>query len=205
MPGCFYIHSNTWSLVNYETTSGNGRLALALHTHGAPSMDQKKRYNYKNCQSLFGYSTEVHIRCSGRCQLCGCGGEPLDFDLWRQMTVEHLIGKSQGGYIKEVREEVRRKFPSYSGVEVESLAREIDALNTVTACQFCNSTTSRFKSRVSMYELILSSEPTRESIIQNATTVCNEALKEKQSAVKWKIESVKEAFDDLVASRIQAY
>jgi hypothetical protein len=24
----------------------------------------------------------------------------VDFDLWRQMSVEHLIGESQGGYLK---------------------------------------------------------------------------------------------------------
>ncbi len=100
-------------------------------------------YNYKNCQSLFGYSADVHIRCKGVCQLCGCGGDPINFDLWRQMTVEHLIGKSQGGYLKQIKQSVSDKFPHYSSENVTNLSKKLDAINTVTACQFCNSTTSR--------------------------------------------------------------
>ena len=53
-------------------------------------------YDYRNCQSLFGYAAKVHERSGGVCQLCGAGTAGLDFDLWRQMTVEHLIGESQG-------------------------------------------------------------------------------------------------------------
>lgn len=46
-----------------------------------------------------------------RCALCDCGGEPLPFEMWRQMTVEHLIGKSQQGYLKDIRGLVRTRFP----------------------------------------------------------------------------------------------
>src|SRR5205807_243716 len=56
-------------------------------------------YDYRNCQSLFGYAAKVHERSGGVCQLCSAGAAGLDFDLWRQMTVEHLIGESQGGYL----------------------------------------------------------------------------------------------------------
>ena len=53
-------------------------------------------YNYRNCQSLFGYAAKVHERSGGVCQLCGAGTAGLDFDLWRQMTVEHLLSAGVG-------------------------------------------------------------------------------------------------------------
>jgi hypothetical protein len=47
-----------------------------------------KDYDYRNCQSLFGYAAKVHERSGGVCQLCGAGGPEVDFDFWRQLTVE---------------------------------------------------------------------------------------------------------------------
>ena len=41
-------------------------------------------YDYRNCQSLFGYAAKVHERSGGVCQLCGAGTGGLDFDLWRR-------------------------------------------------------------------------------------------------------------------------
>ena len=52
-------------------------------------------YGHRNCQSLFGYAAKVHERSGGVCQLCDAGAVELGFDLWRQMTVEHLIGKAR--------------------------------------------------------------------------------------------------------------
>ena len=160
------------------------------------------KYNYKNCQSLFGYSAEVHIRCKGQCQLCGCGGIPIDFDLWRQMTVEHLIGKSQGGYLKQIKELVNLSFPFYSESERNVLSKEIDAINTVTACQFCNSTTSRDINDVSMYQLFERSSGNRDELIQCISSACKNILSKKRLSVKWKLESVKEAFNEQVAAKI---
>ena len=118
------------------------------------------------------------------------------------MTVEHLIGKSQGGYLKQIREEVRDKLPLISEAEIESLAKEIDAINTVTACQFCNSTTSRDVSEVSMHELFSRSESTRNSVLENIRGACGAVLKRKQDSVKWKLESVEEAFHEHVVSKM---
>lgn len=56
-----------------------------------------KDYDYRNCQSLFGYAAKVHERPGAVCQLCSAGGPEVDFDFWRQLTVEHLIGEGQGG------------------------------------------------------------------------------------------------------------
>jgi hypothetical protein len=161
-----------------------------------------KKYNYRNCQSLFGYSAEVHIRCKGQCQLCGCGGVPIDFDIWRQMTVEHLIGKSQGGYLKQIRELVETSFPKYSDAEKEGLSREIDAINTVTACQFCNSTTSRDTNDFSMNDLFEKANGCRDSLLREIKVTCEDTLRKKKKTVQWKLESVEDAFYAHVASKI---
>jgi hypothetical protein len=77
------------------------------------------------------------------CQLCGAGAAELDFDLWRQMTVEHLIGESQGGYRYQISASLAHRFPGLGPDEIAELATRIDAANTVTACSFCNATTSQ--------------------------------------------------------------
>lgn len=74
-------------------------------------------YDYRNCQSLFGYAAAVHERSGGVCQLCGCGADRLDFDLWRQMTVEHLIGSSQGGYLAQIRSALEQRLPGLTATE----------------------------------------------------------------------------------------
>src|SRR5438552_1515445 len=93
-----------------------------------------KPYDYRNCSSLFGYSAQVHIRSGGMCELCGCGAERIDFDLWRQMTVEHLLGESQGGYPRQIREALLTRFPDLTPDDVARLTSVIDEANTVTAC-----------------------------------------------------------------------
>ncbi|MEZ5524003.1 MAG: hypothetical protein R3E62_03390 [Pseudomonadales bacterium] len=126
----------------------------------------------------------------------------MDFDLWRQMTVEHLIGKSQGGYLSQIREEVKSKFPSYTNEEVESFARAIDSINTVTACQFCNSTTSRDINNISMHEFFMESDP--DVIVENVRKACGEILERKKASVQWKLESVRSAFNEYVESKIKS-
>ena len=130
----------------------------------------EKKYAYKNCQSLFGYAESVHKRSGGICQLCGCGaGKEINFDLWRQMTVEHLIGKSQGGHIRQIREALVNRFPELPLEEYNLLAKRIDDANTVTACSFCNSSTSR--------EL-------------------NGVLSKKRAKIQWKLVSIRPTFDE---------
>jgi hypothetical protein len=160
------------------------------------------RYNYKNCQSLFGYAANTHIRSGGKCQLCGCGGSPLDFDLWRQMTVEHLVGKSQGGYLKQIRLAVAARFKELTAVALEELSQSIDALNTVTACSFCNSTTSRDVNLKSMSELINDAQGSPEEVIAYLASELQEVLARKRKDVEWKILSVKEAFHSEVHAKI---
>jgi hypothetical protein len=73
------------------------------------------KYDYRNCASLFGYSAEAHDRSGGVCQLCLAGGN--NFDFWRQLTVEHLIGQSQGGYLAQIKELVSEIFPDLNAAE----------------------------------------------------------------------------------------
>ena len=42
----------------------------------------KGTYDYRNCESLFGYAASAHVRSGSICQLCGCGdGKGVDFVL----------------------------------------------------------------------------------------------------------------------------
>jgi hypothetical protein len=62
---------------------------------------------------LLGYAAQVHERSGAVCQLCGYGkGRQPDFDMWRQLTVEHLIGESQGGYLTSIRASVGKGSPT---------------------------------------------------------------------------------------------
>jgi hypothetical protein len=67
-------------------------------------------YNPRNLESLFGYGRAAQVRSGGVCQLCGCGkSRDIDFDLWRQFTIEHLIGQGDGGYPHRIRAAVFRQ------------------------------------------------------------------------------------------------
>jgi hypothetical protein len=157
-------------------------------------------YDYRNCQSLFGYAAKVHERSGGVCQLCGAGATGLDFDLWRQMTVEHLIGESQGGYLRQILASLAGRFPGLSAAERVRLADQIDAANTVTACSFCNATTSRAQAPTSMTSLIETApDGTPEEICRHVTADLNNILTTKRECIAWKLASVRKTFDSQVA------
>jgi hypothetical protein len=159
-------------------------------------------YDYRNCQSLFGYAAAVHERSGGVCQLCGCGARELDFDLWRQMTVEHLIGESQGGYLAQIRTALAARWPGWDERKIDDLARRIDAANTVTACSFCNSTTSRNRTKIDMREAIeRAPHGTPEEIFQAVTGQLADLLLAKRNDVAWKLEAVKLAFAEKVKAQ----
>ncbi len=157
------------------------------------------QYDYRNCQSLFGYAAAVHQRSGGICQLCGAGSNDLDFDLWRQLTVEHLIGESQGGYLRQISAALAQRFPGMSPTSLTALARRIDAANTITACSFCNSTTSRNRAPVAMTEAIQRApDGSAEDIYEHVAANLQAILATKRSEARWKLEAVRKAFDSLV-------
>jgi 5-methylcytosine-specific restriction endonuclease McrA len=65
--------------------------------------------------SLRGYGHDTHVKCNFVCQYCGYDDRP--FPNWFQLTVEHIIPRSQGGSDEED--------------------------NKITVCSACNSMTSR--------------------------------------------------------------
>jgi hypothetical protein len=157
-------------------------------------------YDYRNCLSLFGYAAKVHERSGGVCQLCDAGSAGLDFDLWRQLTVEHLIGESQGGYLHQISASLARRFPGLTGDERAWCAREIDAANTVTACSFCNATTSRAQAPTSMTSLIETTpDGTPEEICRHVTACLDGILTTKRESVTWKLASIRRAYESQVA------
>jgi len=158
-----------------------------------------KRYDYRNCQSLFGYAQDVHKRSGGICQLCGAGlGESSNFDLWRQLTVEHLVGKSQGGYISEIRVTIGKRFPGLSNEQREELALRIDRANTVTACSFCNATTSRERNPETMAQLISEAKGEPDVAVNEVVLRLEEVLKRKRTDVRWKLDSIRGAFYSII-------
>jgi hypothetical protein len=132
------------------------------------------------------------------CQLCGAGDGDPDFDLWRQLTVEHLIGSSQGGYPAEIRAAVVARFPSLDTEQQAALAARIDAANTITACGFCNSTTSRDKADKTMQELVAAPAESPEDLYTSIEAFCSAVLERKRQDVAWKLDGIRAAYERLV-------
>lgn len=152
-------------------------------------------YDQRNLQSLFGYGRLAHERSGGVCQLCGCGaGEDVDFDLWRQMTIEHLIGESQGGYPKRIGPAVEARFSHLPAAARAALATRIHDANVVTACQFCNSTTSRDVAPVTMEAIIAELPLGPDEAIAAVADRLQPVLEVKRATVQWKLEAVYQAF-----------
>lgn len=119
------------------------------------------------------------------------------------MTVEHLVGKSQGGYLMQIRSAVATTFPQFTAEVHEELSQRIDELNTVTACSFCNSTTSRDQNPKTMLELLRETQGNREQILAKVALELQSILIRKREVVQWKLASVREAFSRDVLVKIQ--
>lgn len=156
-------------------------------------------YNTSGLQSLLGYGRIAHERSGGICQLCGCGAGPeIDFDMWRQLTIEHLIGQAQGGYPPRIRAAVDVRFAHLDESERRELANRIHEMNIVTACQFCNSATSRGVAPFTMEEVIASLPADPHEAIAATEIKLQPILEEKRSRVEWKLQSVRMVFQDVI-------
>lgn len=157
-------------------------------------------YDYRNCQSLFGYAVAVHERSGGVCQLCGAGGGPgVEFDFWRQLTVEHLIGERQGGYLKPIRSAVAQRFHQLPAREQQNISKAIDEWNTISACSFCNSTTSRDSVPADLTDLILNTPGDPETVLEAVKLAVASVLVKKRADVAWKLAAIREAYSRQVA------
>jgi hypothetical protein len=75
------------------------------------------------------------------CKYCDLGKNRQDFDTWRQLTIDHVVPTSCIGT-----EDWTSKFPNLlSKGARKDLFSEINRINLVTACNFCNSMTSRMR------------------------------------------------------------
>lgn len=87
--------------------------------------------------SIRGYGHPIHKKYNYICQYCGFDGRP--FPCWLQLTIDHVIPRSCGGSDNDD--------------------------NKVTACQACNSITSRMKFKRGMsFQDVLKAK--RERIIE---------------------------------------
>ena len=94
----------------------------------------------KYSDSLRGYGHTIHIKYNFACQYCGYDGRA--FPNWLQLTVDHVIPRSCGG--------------------------TDDDNNKVTACQACNSITSRMKFAPGV-EISQALEEKRERVLSRQT------------------------------------
>jgi len=162
-------------------------------------------YDESGLQSLFGYGRAAHERSAGICQLCGAGaGSDIDFDLWRQFTIEHVIGDGQGGYPPRIRLAVDSRFAGLSETERAELARLIHEANIVTACQFCNSTTSRDRAPLTMEDVIAALPDDPEEALTAVTEQLQSILDAKREIVRWKLRSVYRGFRDSIRPALLA-
>ena len=166
----------------------------------------KQQYDCNNCQSLFGYARDVHKRSGGVCQLCKAGrGEKSNFALWRQLTVEHIVGRSQGGYRKEIRSAIDKRFPDFTSERKKDLTSRIDEANTITACSFCNSTTSRDRS-YEMRQLITEAKGTSDDeVIEQIEQKLGEVLEKKQRCVSWKLLSIERRYNEEIKRELDEH
>ena len=102
--------------------------------------DPQCRYDPKGCQSLLGYGRAAHARSGGICVYCDLGKERIDFGVWRQLSVDHVVPArlfpGGGRTLQSV-------FPNLPKSELRKLVERVNGINLVTACNFCNSMTSR--------------------------------------------------------------
>ena len=159
-------------------------------------------------QSLLGYGKSVHNRSGGVCQYCGYGVKmetdtETNFDLWRQLTVEHLISEAGGGYLYQQKyriafeQLVHRKFPILSDRDVQIFVEAIDRANTKTACRCCNSMTSRdheLKIKKTFADLLNEYSGSSEEVREHMSAFLDENFKRRREVVRNKLNEAKKVF-----------
>jgi len=110
----------------------------------------------------------------------------------RSLSVEHIIGKTQEGYIHQIKKAVTKAFPDYTKDQVIKLSEKLDTINTVSAHTFCNSITSRNHADRDMDEMIMKFAPDEETLISEVKKECKKTLDFKAISVKEKIQVINE-------------
>jgi hypothetical protein len=120
------------------------------------------------------------------------------------MTVEHLIGRSQGGYPADILLAIKARFFQFPEPDQLRLARQIDEANTVTACSFCNSMTSRDRSSRNMEQLLTEAEGSPDEVLAAISGELQAILERKRAEVQWKLQSVRRAFDEVIVPGLRS-
>jgi hypothetical protein len=74
----------------------------------------------------------------------------------------------------------------------------------VTACSFCNSTTSRTRAPTSLREVIAATSDDPTELLGAVAEATQAALEVKRADVTWKLLSVRTAYEEMVAPRLAA-
>ena len=157
----------------------------------------KKPYDARNCQSLCGYGREVHRRSGGICKYCSFGkGSSLDPSLWRQLTVEHIIPASRGGKLSDIKKALETRFPDIVPDVLNDRANSIDRENTITACHFCNSATSRWPGKCNLSNVILHTQGNWNWVLREVILAIKREFNDKKQGIKWKLGSVNRLFKE---------
>ena len=106
--------------------------------------------------------------------------------------------------MKQIQSLVATRFNNITVDEQNDISRKIDALNTVTACSFCNSTTSRNVSEKTMEQLLNVVQGSPEEVISYIASELQMVLARKRKDVEWKLASIRKAFETEVATRINS-
>lgn len=173
----------------------------------------------KSLQSLLGYGKPVHKRSGGICQYCGYGikmeaSTDANFDVWRQLTVEHFISKKAGGYLHApksksrlaVEQQLRQKFPEISTEQMKCFVNQIDEANTVTACQFCNSMTSwggNRKDAKTMKMLLDECTGTPEEVMNQIKTFLTSIFIQRRQTIEDNLKKVKDVFQKEIEAELK--
>ena len=191
----------------------------------------KLKWGAGNCQSLVGYADEVHRNSGGACEYCEYGSGELDFDLWRQLSLEHVIPSSWLDWkrLQRLLEELfapypinlfeRKKRGSTELPEGRQLRHEIEMACCATACQFCNSMTSWFERKHgggyrSRFHAIFQSasireadgfKRRREAILKEVKKLRDEILDIKKRDVAERIQALKEHFEEHIRSGLEQH
>lgn len=123
--------------------------------------------------------------------------------LWRQLSIEHVISESQGGYNPRLKVAVSTRFSDYPIDEIERIVGQINIANTVTACRFCNDTTSRYVAQKTMEELLVEAQGQNlDEVIAEIQSHLKAIFEEKKRLVLWKLSSIEPAFQEKMKNNL---
>ncbi|MBC8087028.1 MAG: hypothetical protein H7Z40_07155 [Phycisphaerae bacterium] len=100
---------------------------------------------------------------------------------------------------------IAERFPTLTNVERKALVATIDAMNTVSAYSFCNSTTSQDACEFTMRELLFKVDGDSDAVIAALNVQLQKILERKRASVAWKLQSVRRAYESSVLPALRRH